>query len=263
MLGYFTMKNYVISLKTATDRRQHIENQFSHHQVEYQFFNALTPDLAATMADKLKLNVNEKFLAKTELACFMSHVALWQKMLDENISYMAIFEDDIYLGDDASFYLNSHDWIDPDWNIIKIEAFNERVLIGKPYVQLEKGNRSISKLKSCNLGTAGYILSIKGAKEYLEYIQSIELIPLDQLMFNQYVLNKKNNIYQMNPALCIQEMILYPEKSKTSLVSDLYNERQQRMKNNKKKGWSKIKLEIYRIYMQLFSIIAYKTIKFK
>ena len=39
----------------------------------------------------------------------------------------------------------------------------------------------------------------------------------------------------MNPALCIQEMILYPEKSKTSLVSDLYNERQQRMKNNKKK----------------------------
>ena len=159
--------------------------------------------------------------------------------------------------------MNSHDWIDPDWNIIKIEAFNERVLIGKPYVQLEKGSRSISKLKSCNLGTAGYILSIKGAKEYLEYIQSIELIPLDQLMFNQYVLNKKNNIYQMNPALCIQEMILYPEKSKTSLVSDLYNERQQRMKNNKKKGWSKIKLEIYRIYMQLFSIIAYKTIKFK
>ena len=55
------MKNYVISLKTASDRRQHIENQFSHHQVEYQFFNALTPDLAATMADKLKLNVNEKF----------------------------------------------------------------------------------------------------------------------------------------------------------------------------------------------------------
>ena len=232
-------------------------------QIEFQYFDAIEPHQIEGTLQNIGVELKNCSLTKGEIGCFLSHVSLWKKIIDNNLSYMAIFEDDIYLGDDASFYLNSHDWIDPDWNIIKIEAFNERVLIGKPYVQLEKGSRSISKLKSCNLGTAGYILSIKGAKEYLEYIQSIELIPLDQLMFNQYVLNKKNNIYQMNPALCIQEMILYPEKSKTSLVSDLYNERQQRMKNNKKKGWSKIKLEIYRIYMQLFSIIAYKTIKFK
>ena len=132
-------------------------------QIEFQYFDAIEPHQIEGTLQNIGVELKNCSLTKGEIGCFLSHVSLWKKIIDNNLSYMAIFEDDIYLGDDASFYLNSHDWIDPDWNIIKIEAFNERVLIGKPYVQLEKGSRSISKLKSCNLGTAGYILSIKGA----------------------------------------------------------------------------------------------------
>lgn len=54
----------------------------------------------------------------------------------------------------------------------------------------------------------------------------------------------------MSPAICIQEMMLYPEK-KTVLSSDLLVERKARMRKNKKRGWAKIQLEILRLIKQL------------
>lgn len=54
----------------------------------------------------------------SELACFMSHTNIWQKMIDESRAYLAVFEDDVYLGEDAEILLNNMEWIKPDWHII-------------------------------------------------------------------------------------------------------------------------------------------------
>jgi glycosyl transferase, family 25 len=92
------MKNFVISLKTATARREHIQKEFGKQNIDFEFFDALTPDLAKPLAEKMALQVHEDFLTSGELACFMSHVSIWQKMVDEQIPHLAIFEDDVYLG---------------------------------------------------------------------------------------------------------------------------------------------------------------------
>ncbi|MGO1513314.1 MAG: glycosyltransferase family 25 protein, partial [Psychrobacter sp.] len=76
------MKNFVISLQSATERREHINSEFGKHNVNFEFFDALTPDTAKDYALSLGLNLDSISLTPGELACMMSHVALWKKAID-------------------------------------------------------------------------------------------------------------------------------------------------------------------------------------
>ena len=256
------MKNIVISLKTATARREHIVQEFGKKKIGFEFFDALMPDLARPLAEKMQLNIQEDFLSPGELACFMSHVSIWQKMVDEQIPHLAIFEDDVYLGNAAAELLNNAGWINPNWDIIKTEAFADQVFLGKTQSEIANGSRQVVQLIGKNLGTAGYILSLEGAQKYLEYVKKIQLIPLDQVMFDEFICHKIHPVYQMTPALCIQEMMLFPEKQ-TVLSSDLLAERKARMKKQKKKGWAKVRLEILRILKQIKYALVGKRVEFK
>lgn len=256
------MKNIVISLKTATARREHIRKEFGKQNINFDFFDALTPDLAKPLAEKMHLNVGDEYLTGGELACFMSHVSVWQKMVDKQIPHLAVFEDDVYLGENADYFLSQDDWIQNDWDIIKIEAFADKVFLSGPKINIANGSRQIVQLTGKNLGTAGYILSLNGAQKYLDYICKIQLIPLDQIMFDEFIREEVHPIYQMTPALCIQEMMLFPEKN-TVLSSDLFAERKARMRKQKKKGWAKIQLEIIRVLKQVKYTLVGQKVSFK
>lgn len=256
------MQIFVISLTTAYERRAHIQQEFGKQKIDFQFFDALKPDLALPFSQQLGLNFNSDILTQGELACFMSHVSIWKKMIDENIPYAAVFEDDVFLGEDAHKIFSDTAWIDPDWHIIKTEAFAERVFLTGQAKQIPESGREIIQLAGQNLGTAGYILSLKGAQAYFEYVKRIELIPLDHVMFDQFIEQKVTPVYQVNPALCIQEMMLHPEKN-TVLSSELFTERRARMKKMKKKGFAKLMVEIARIFTQLQYAIKGKSVPFK
>ena len=181
------MKCVIISLNTATARREHIQKEFGKQNIDFEFFNALTPDLAKPFAGRMSLQVHEDFLTSGELACFMSHVSIWQKMVDEQIPHLAVFEDDVYLGERAHLLLNTAEWIKGDWDIIKTESFADKVFLNGPKTDIADGARHIVQLTGKNLGTAGYILSLQGAEKYLQYVRKFQLIPLDQVMFDEFI----------------------------------------------------------------------------
>lgn len=255
------MKSIVISLESATDRRKHITQEFQSHHIDFEFFDALTPCSATVYAQDLSINLGSGNLTSGELACMMSHVSVWRKMIDENIPYLAIFEDDVYLGKDAQYLLNSADWIAPNWHIIKIEAFTKKVFLSKNSTTIASGQRHITQLTGENLGTAGYILSLQGAKTYLNYIQQTELQPLDELMFDDFIANNIEPVYQMRPALCVQEMQLYQEQS--LLPSALLDARKERMRLEKKSGFSKVEREVNRLIFQIKKTLFAKELLFK
>ncbi|WP_430737125.1 glycosyltransferase family 25 protein [Psychrobacter sp. VH5] len=255
------MKSIVISLKSAIDRRQHIIQEFQNHHIDFEFFDALTPDIAASYAKNLPINLKNSSLTGGELACMMSHVSVWQKMIDEQIPYLAIFEDDVYLGEDAELLLNSSDWINPEWHIVKIEAFTKKVFVSSNRYPIESTNRYITQLKGENLGTAGYILSLHGAQKYLDYLAHHQLRPLDELMFDDFIACGSEPVYQMMPALCIQEMLL--NKETPALPSALIKERKDRMHSEKKTGLYKVKRETSRLMRQAKKTLFAKELIFK
>ena len=80
------MQNYVISLTTSTDRRQHITQEFKKQDILFEFFDAITTSQLDEVSKQLNLNIFEsERLSSIEKACFLSHIYLWQKMLDDNL----------------------------------------------------------------------------------------------------------------------------------------------------------------------------------
>lgn len=258
------MKKFVISLSSALERRQHISSQFEAQGIGFNFFDAITPDIALRDAQAINLSIHQSHIGKGELACFMSHVHLWQKMVDENIPYMAIFEDDIHLGERADLFLNKSDWIESDWDLVKLEAFTPKVILGEKCKEFIQEDRAIYKLLGKNLGTAGYILSLKGAQLLLNEIKTIDyIIPLDNFIFDRVVRDNTFSMFQMQPALCIQDTILHYRTSTVQLRSQLTPERKKRMHSNKVVGIQKIWVELARIIAQLKIIFFARRVKFK
>ncbi|ENX53184.1 hypothetical protein F885_00964 [Acinetobacter higginsii] len=254
------VKNFVVSLKTAVDRRTHIEDQFMQQGIAFSFFDAIEPQQVEELAARLSVRIHNCHLSQGELGCLFSHILLWKKAIDENIDYIGIFEDDIYLGGQAKAFLSDHGWIKAQWDIIKIEknsAFNYLSLTDK--TSLENG-RIISRLLNPNFGTAGYILSNKAAQSLLCYIQNLSVVDhVDQIMFKKYLKYGEYPVYQVNPALCIQEYLLYPDDKKfQSSLSwrDSYKKKEQSPLN-------KIKRELTRVFLQLYRLPFKVKIIFK
>lgn len=258
------MKNIVISLKTATARREHIQKEFGKQNIGFEFFDALTPDLAKPLAEKMALQVHEDFLTSGELACFMSHVSIWQKMVEEQIAHLAVFEDDVYLGENADHFLSQHDWIQNDWDIIKLEAFAKKILHASQEMPVGK-NRSLFKLKGRHVGAAGYILSLKAAQYLIKLLkQNLITEPLDHILFDPKYHQHNMSLYQMKPALCIQSY-LYEQAQGNQFGSMLEDQRVQRRQTESQARTfgEKISREWQRLKQQIHISKYKKTIEFK
>ena len=97
--------NYVISLTRETKRRKHIEQEF--WSAKYPFFIFWCSDTRSywgIVAKKFNIILDRSSEAKLwdgEIGCALSHISLWNLAVEKNLDYINIFEDDIYLGENA------------------------------------------------------------------------------------------------------------------------------------------------------------------
>lgn len=99
------MRSFVISLKSAVDRRLHIQEQFACKDIPFPILMRLNRKEIDELAQKYSISILDSGLSKGELGCLFSHVLLWKKAIDEQMDYIAVFEDDIYLGERANDFL--------------------------------------------------------------------------------------------------------------------------------------------------------------
>lgn len=217
--------NFVISLASAKDRRLHIANEFGGKKIDYQFFDAVHPSQIHSMEEKYGIFLSDSGLTAGEKACFFSHVEIWNLVVERKLQYVAIFEDDVFLGKNAGDFLSNFDWIPEDFHIIKLEMFEQYVLMNFKRTLLKK-NYSLRKLEEMHLGTAGYILSLEGVEEYLDYIKHKKINEaLDHLMFESYLKIGGKVVYQMIPGLSAQADRIGTNMLESQLESDRKNNR--------------------------------------
>lgn len=256
------MRNFVISLSNAAQRRAHICSEFGKEKVDFEFFDAITPATLQATALTIGLDTKQTELHQNEVACLMSHVVLWKKAVDEHIDYTAIFEDDIYLGKQAFSFLVDAAWIPPLCGIIKLETLNKKILLPKEQSILPLHfNRQLMLLGEPHMGAGGYILSLTAAERLLEFVSTIpELIPIDHIIFREFPELLGEKIYQLSPAICIQDVIL--TKGKTNFPSSLENVRNARKGEDKSKKklnlLGKVKREMSRLILQIYVFLQEK-----
>lgn len=245
------IKSYVISLKRADIRRQHIISEFSAQNIGFEFFDAIEPEMNENILKRFGITPEQiSGLNHYEVACLLSHVCIWDKIIKGNTEYAAVFEDDIYLGKNVSDILKNSEWIRGK-ELIKLEKFHSKVELSLRKCNIEFSNRYIHEILGKNLGTAGYVISKKGCKYMKKYLVGLkEIRPIDIIMFNQIECCKKIKVFQIEPAVVIQDSIL--NKENISFSSYIYHENEN--ENNRKKDVKiseKFSREISRLYRSI------------
>ena len=123
-------KIYVINLKKNSDRRDYISKLMLENNISFEFFEAVdgtellnSEELYLKFWEENFLDCNNWKPNHGQMGCWLSHVAIWKKIVKDNIESCLILEDDIVLNfPDAneSFLKNFNDYYNElpnDWNI--------------------------------------------------------------------------------------------------------------------------------------------------
>lgn len=269
------LHNFVISMTTAKQRREHIRQEFGKYNIPFEFFDAVTPEMHLnTSIQQFVPNLaNQDKLSKGEKGCFMSHVLLWHKCVEENLPYIAIYEDDIILGQDSKFLLTDDKWLQDylslnnGFFILRFETMlmkiGEKAFTEIPISSLDTTYK-LNILTSTHYGTAAYVISQATARYLLTFVRhlpAINLKPLDHVLFRNYLNTPQQRVYQLNPAIAIQENILLEN---SVLKSDIAKDRTNVLHTKKEKLSIPAKLirEIKKIPEALRKALFYKKVDF-
>lgn len=253
----------IISLKSEAKRREHMAKMMEKNRLNYQWFDALNGKQGLAFVSQLGLSekINTNVLSLGEIGCMMSHISIWYEIVEKHIDWMCIMEDDIHLGENAHHFLNNSEWI-PNCDCVKLEKMNKKVTVHIfPIKQLAHKRKAYS-LAGCHLGSAGYILSLSGAKKLICYLQNTQFItPIDRVVFEEITNSANFLTLQMQPALCIQDDVL--NKHKEKLVSCIEKERREikeRTKTHEARltltAQQKFKREMVRLKSQIINFIS-------
>jgi glycosyl transferase, family 25 len=93
---------FVISLKRATDRRRHIQNEFKKHQLVFEWYDAIDAQTISdaelsALIDHDAVKKHPIWLTKGALCCALSHYSVYQLVIERNLPYALVLEDDVIL----------------------------------------------------------------------------------------------------------------------------------------------------------------------
>lgn len=222
------IKIFVINLDYSTSRHNNINKQFIHINLPYERFRAVNGyelSIANQKGEKftgldlknnpslLSLdnnytifcpseNINYYALNRTltagEFGCYCSHREIWLKMVEENIPYALILEDDAILGE--NFYKKFSTIIKSlpsDWDLVYL------FLMHLPRQKFYKiyNNPYLKKINTQRYfyTSTGYLINLKAATKLLKYSKSFSE-PIDDSIA-QEVADSRIQAYITTPFL--------------------------------------------------------------
>lgn len=250
----------VVSLVEEHARREHIDHLFAQQGLDFDYFNAINKQQVADTLKKYNLIIKTDRMSLGEVACYLSHYCLWQQVIEHDMTYLMVFEDDIYFSKNAKFLLNDLDWLPNGFDVVKLETMYDRVMIDKGTHLLSE--HRLCRMKSRHMGMAGYIISQAGAKKLVAITKSLGIDrPVDHIMFDDLIEQKKSAMYQVFPTICIQDKILDMQSER--FASCLEQERQPRPTKKVKLSISqKLNRELVRLWRQLAIVNLYHSLLF-
>jgi glycosyl transferase family 25 len=191
------MKIYLINLDRHPERLEHMRKQLN--GVAFERISALdgSNDPATT-----------KGLSRFELACLESHKLAWRQFLDGPEGHACFLEDDLHVWPGFAPLTRSGSWIPTGTHSVKLDTYLQKVELGERQVAI--GERQIARLYSRHQSSAAYILTREGAARYLE-LTANALAPADYALFPNHPRRLGLHIYQLCPAIAIQDHLLEPD----------------------------------------------------
>jgi len=139
-----------------------------------------------------------------ELGGWISHLAIWKRIVDENLNHAAIFEDDTLFSDDFNIvFRDIQKDLPNDFNIVWLGGKMVPNYIESGNLSSITPNLAVKKLQTGPMGTFAYIISKECANILYNYVKAEFRGNLGIDIFIYEFLSKNNIIeYQVNPNIC-------------------------------------------------------------
>ncbi len=189
---------FIINLPQSTDRKVFMRAQCENVGISPIFIDAVYgKDLSKSDIEKNCDQITAKKLFGRELllgeiGCALSHKKIYQKIVDENIPHAVILEDDAVVESDLKRVVSLVIEKDINYDVVLLghnRGFKNEEVIDS--VDSLWGRYSLNKnyrlgmLVKGGLGTYGYMISQKGAKQILEFLEYNDLyLPIDKITSN-------------------------------------------------------------------------------
>lgn len=194
------MKNYIIHVSTDFEREKHIRKEIAKTSFDFTFINKgdikdLTTDILAQYFVDMSV--------PSIISCAYKHILVYKDMIDNQVDYAIILEDDIYL------YKNFEKKITEIVDEIKERKLsNFLISLEESTLQYVKGSerekRKLLYLKKHGRCTGAYIIDIESAKAMMREIETHKCnTPIDWL-HNIHSEKGLINIYWAHPPIAIQ-----------------------------------------------------------
>lgn len=131
-------KCFVINMESSVERRELVKDQLQKLGLDYEFFVA-TNGRALTEEEQAKCKIEDRVelplrlgqkvtvtgkLVPAEIGCALSHLRLYQHILDLGLELAVIFEDDCVVHPELKIALENLDCITEDWDIVNFTNFS-------------------------------------------------------------------------------------------------------------------------------------------
>ena len=210
---------YYINVDRMTKRRQFMETQLHNAGLDdlimrWIGIDAKTDiDLEATSYLPGRWNSPRWELSTVEVACFESHRAIWNYMIENSTGPVVILEDDVILSKDFHNLVNGIVDSNIYFDVIKLDGICKTRRFSDP-VQMNIRDDSIFEVRrivQAISSSGGYMVSRHGAHKLLQWSTTFSNT-VDAFIFcprHSYIL------LQLFPAVCAQGVILFSDSGLT------------------------------------------------
>lgn len=173
---------FVISLAREAERRAAMREELA--GFDFEFFDAVDGDRLDGSEYRHRLHagwwriVRGRELSPGEIGCFLSHYALWQRMVETGTPSALILEDDARLEDGFATIVEEIMKAETEWDIVHL-APKKRYPIDRVYAVLD-GCRWLVRFRRRHAGAHGYLIRQEAAEALLHYCWRIRA-PIDWL----------------------------------------------------------------------------------
>lgn len=241
---------FLINLDRSPERLASFEKQMEGLGLTFERVTAVDhSDISEEEVKRLQKNSSQLLpWDKGAMGCFLSHRKVWQIIVKRELGWAFIAEDDLHIAK-ANPFFEDKNWLPHDADIVKAETFRRRVSLAERSGAKVDGH-DLRKLKSSHLGGGGYFINTHAAQLLLNETERVS-DPVDHIIFDlSFGIFQQMNVYQIDPAICVQDFLLQDDQHRVGFSSTLQDERKA-WDGPKPKGWAKVWREIVRPFKRL------------
>lgn len=240
------MKAHVINLDRSADRWDWMQAQAERAGMVLERVAAvdgrnLSADERAALVDGSPTGA---ILSAGEIGCVLSHRKAWSAIAAGAELYGAVFEDDLHLSLETGAFIRDDSWIPDGADLVRLETFAVPMRCASTPLKA-LGDRDLFRVLDSTVGAGGYVISRAFAAQALAATERMH-DTADAILFErQSPRFGPRAIYQLSPALCVQDKVL--ELRNARLESLIEADRLQSWQAAKPRGLRKLRREFGRI----------------